>query len=179
MKKILYLLMLLTLPFYSSGQESRYLDSLKQKLSTTSNDTIKMDIYRKMGFYLQNGHVGEALDYHKKQLEYAKKLNMKLYEADAYEQIAYVQLWNSDLSNAYDNYIKGLKIAEDPHSADIGWGYSNFSFSKSPADARLSIIGMINFELSTLYQNSRMEEEQRQYLLKAKEIGKELHNQKI
>jgi len=179
MKKILYLLALFTLPLFTSGQESRYLDSLKQILNTTSNDTIKMDIYRKMGFYLQNGHVGEALDYHKKQLEFAKKLNMKLYEADAYEQMAYVQLYNSDLSNAYNNYIKGLKIAEDPHSGDMGWGYSNFSYSKSPKDARLSVIGMINYELSNLYQTSRMEEEQRRYLIKAKEIGEELHNQKI
>ncbi len=41
------------LPIVCYGQESRYLDSLKVELEKTNNDTIKMDIYRNMGFYLQ------------------------------------------------------------------------------------------------------------------------------
>jgi signal transduction histidine kinase len=132
-----------------------------------------------MGFYLQNGKVDSALYFHQQQLAYAKKLNMKLYEADAHEQIAYVLLWQLDLSEALKNYQTGLKIASDPNSAAISWGYQKFSYSKSPSDARLSIIGMIHYELSTLYQVSRMFEEQKREIAEALKIGTRLNNVKI
>ncbi|WP_228850922.1 ATP-binding protein [Aegicerativicinus sediminis] len=179
MRFLRIIILFAVLPSISLGQESRYLDSLEQIIQTTNNDTIKMDTYRNMGFYLQNGQVDSAEYYHQKQLEYAEKLNMKLYEADAYQQIAYVRLWQNDLSTALTNYNKALKIANEPNSADIGWGYQNFSFSESPEEARLSIIGMLHYELSTLYSASRMESRQKEELEKAIEIGEKLKNQKI
>ena len=179
MKSVKIFVVVLFLSVFSWAQQSRYLDSLEQIIETTTNDTIKMNTYRNMGFYLQNGQVDSAEYYHQKQLEYAEKLNMKLYEADAYQQIAYVRLWQNDLSTALTNYNKALKIANEPNSADIGWGYENFSFSESPEDARLSILGMLHYELSTLYAASRMESHQKEELQKAIEIGEKLKNQKI
>ena len=104
---------------------------------------------------------------------------MKLYEADAHEQIAYVLLWQSDLPEALEHYNQALKIASEPNSAAIGWGYANFSFSKSPADARLSIIGMVHYELSSLYDASRMFDEEKVQLNEALKIGEKLKNPKI
>ncbi len=179
MKSIKNIFLILILPFVGLAQSSQYLDSLKNELKQTSNDTLKMDIYRNMGFYLQNGKVDSALYFHQQQLAYAKKLNMKLYEADAYEQIAYVLLLQLDLPSALKNYQIGLKIASDPNSAAIGWGYQNFSYSKSPSDARLSIIGMIHFELSTLYQASKMPEAQKREIAEALKVGARLNNKKI
>ncbi len=179
MKKVKTILVLLFLPFVVSAQNSSYLDSLKQELRHTTNDTIKMDIYRNMGFYLQNGRVDSALHYHQQQLAYAEKLDMKLYEADAHQQIAYVLLWQNELPEALKNYTQALKIASEPNSAAIGWGYSNFSYSKSPADARLSIIGMVHYELSTLYDTSKMINEQKHQLDEALKIGEQLNNKKI
>ncbi len=161
------------------AQDSQYLDSLNYVLQHTANDTIKMDTYRKMGFYLQNGELDSALYYHEQQLAFAKKLNLKLYEADAHEQIAYVLIYQMDLLKALENYNQALKIASEPNSAENGWGYANFSFSKSPEDARLSIIGMVHFELSTLYDASRMFDEEKIQLHEALKIGKKLNNPKI
>ncbi len=179
MKSVKFIPILLLFSCVGLAQNSQYLDSLKYELQHTTNDTIKMDIYRNMGFYLQNGKVDSALYYHQQQLAYAKKLNMKLYEADAHEQIAYVLLWQSDLPEALEHYNQALKIASEPNSAAIGWGYANFSFSKSPADARLSIIGMVHYELSSLYDASRMFDEEKVQLNEALKIGEKLNNQKI
>ncbi|HKI43848.1 MAG TPA: ATP-binding protein [Balneolales bacterium] len=177
--KSVFIILLLVFPCVVLAQDSQYLDSLNYVLQHTANDTIKMDTYRKMGFYLQNGKLDSALYCHQQQLAFAKKLNLKLYEADAHEQIAYVLLQQMDLSKALENYNQALKIASEPNSAENGWGYANFSFSKSPADARLSIIGMVHFELSMLYDASRMFDEEKLQLHEALKIGEKLHNPKI
>ncbi len=177
--KSVIIILFLVLPCVVLAQNSQYLDSLKYVLQHTANDTIKMDTYRKMGFYLQNGELDSALYYHQQQLSFAKKLHLKLYEADAHEQIAYVLRYKMDLPKALENYNQALKIASEPNSAENGWGYANFSFSKSPEDARLSIIGMVHFELSGLYDASRMFDEEKIQLNEALKIGKKLHNQKI
>jgi two-component system NtrC family sensor kinase len=179
MKLVRSILVFLLFPFISSAQDAKYFDSLNHALLNTTNDTVKMDIYRNMGFYLQDGKLDSALSYHEKQLALAKKLHLKLYEADAYEQIAYVKSWEGDLSGSLKFYYEALKIAGDPKCAENGWGYSNFSYSKSPEDARVSIIGMIDFELARLYDYSRMLKKEKLYLDKAFEIGEKLHNKKI
>ncbi len=179
MKSVRSILVFLLFPFISLAQNYQYLDSLNHALQNTTNDTIKMDIYRNMGFYLQDGKVDSALYYHEKQLAFAKKLHLKLYEADAYEQIAYVKSWEGDFAGSLKFYYEGLKIAGDPKCAENSWGYSNFSYSKSPEDARLSIIGMIDFELSRLYDFSRMLKKEKLYLDEAFIIGEKLKNKKI
>ena len=179
MKSVRSILVFLLIPFISLAQDAQYLDSLNYALLNTTNDTVKMDIYRNMGFYQQDGKVDSALSYHEKQLAFAKKLNLKLYEADADEQIAYVKSSQGDFAGALKFYYEGLNIADDPKCAENSWGYSNFSNSKSPEDARVSIIGMIDLELARLYDYSRMLKKEKLYLDKAFEIGEKLHNKKI
>ena len=179
MKSVRSILVFLLFPFISLAQDSQYFDSLNHALQNTTNDTIKMDIYRNMGFYQQDGKLDSALYYHEKQLAFAKKLHLKLYEADAYEQIAYVKSWQGDISVSLKFYYEALKIAGDPKCAENGWGYSNFSYSNNPEDARLSIIGMIHFELSRLYNLLKNYKTTRSHLDEAFEIGKKLQNKKI
>ena len=179
MKSVRSILVFLLFPFISLAQDAKYFDSLNHALQNTTNDTVKMDIYRNMGFYQQDGKVDSALSYHEKQLAFAKKLNLKLYEADAYEQIAYVKSWEGDLSGSLKFYYEALKIAGDPKCAENGWGYSNFSYSKSPEDARLTIIGMIHFELSELYNSLQLYKTVRFHMNEAFKIGEKLQNLKI
>ncbi len=173
------IIVFLFLPLPVWSQEDRILDSLNNELKKTTNDTLKMDMYRNIGFYLQNGKLDKALFYHQQQLAYAQKLKMKLYEADAYQQIAYVIVQQFQLAEALKYYKEGLKIAARSNSAEIGWGFQNFSFSKSPEEARLSITGMIHFEISALYQETGMFEQREQELAKALRIGEQLNNKKI
>ncbi|MDB5278360.1 MAG: hypothetical protein JWR61_3315 [Ferruginibacter sp.] len=179
MKIVRGMIVFLLLPFISPAQNSRFFDSLHYALLNTTNDTVKMDIYRQMGFYQQEGKVDSALFYHEKQLSFAKKLNLQLYEADAYEQIAYVKSWQGDVSSALKFYYKAVKLADNPTSSENGWGYSKFSYSNNPDDARLSILGMIHFELSRLYTSLKLYKTARSQLNEAFDIGKKLQNKKI
>ena len=180
MKSILKIFFLLLMPGLAIAQAGQsYKDSLLTALSTAPNDTIRMELNRKIGFYYQDSKPDTAFVYHETQLALAQKLHLKLWEADAYEQIAYCYSSDFKLSLAYENYMQGLKIAEDPSSAANGWGYSNFSYSKSPDEARRSIIGMIHFELGGFYAKTRNYKEALGHLFKAEEIGESLKNLKI
>jgi two-component system, NtrC family, sensor kinase len=180
MKHIAGILILLLLPLLSQAQVgSSYQDSLITELNNAPNDTIRMDINRKLGFFYQDSETEKAEVYHMAQLDFAKKLQLKLWEADAYQQIAYCYNIRFNLPLAYENYMKALEIAEDPGAAQNSWGYSNFSYSRSPDEARLSILGMIHFELSGLYNRTRYHDLAYAQLLKGVEIGRRLDNLKI
>ncbi|MBK8778919.1 MAG: hypothetical protein IPO25_16510 [Saprospiraceae bacterium] len=154
-------------------------DSLHMALLKAANDTQRMDIYRKLGFFHQDSNPDTGFVYHDAQRVLAQKLNFKLWEADAYQQIAYCYSNRFRLSEAYENYMRALTIAEDPSAAEKGWGYSDFSYSKSPEEARYSIIGMIHFELSSFYNRTRNNEKRFSHLLKALAIGERLNNLKL
>ena len=113
MKSFKRILAILLFPFISSAQVSQYFDSLNHALHTTTNDTIKMDIYTNMGFYMQDGLLDSALPYHVKQMELAKKLHLRLYEADAYQQIAYVKSSQGDFAGALKSARPDDKVGRD------------------------------------------------------------------
>ncbi len=180
MKILLKTLVLFMLPILSFAQsEQQFIDHMKAELENATNDTIRLEINRNLGFYFQDGEAEIGLAYHQKQLELAKKLNLKLWEADAYQQVAYCYRWLDNLPASYENYIKGLKIAEDPASSENTYAHNNFSYSKSPEEARQSIIGMIHYEMSSLYARSRQIDKVDYHLSEALEIGKQLNNKKI
>ena len=167
-------------PLMAGAQdEKKYEDSLLNALTKADNDTVRLHINRELGFFHQDGDQNKALIYHEAQRALAKKLQLKLWEADALQQIAYCYTTLYKLPAAYENYMQALKIAEDPGTAIKGWGYSNFSNSKSPDEARQSIVGMIHFELASFYFTTRYYEESFKQTLKALQIGERLNNKKI
>ncbi|MFZ9388544.1 MAG: ATP-binding protein [Chitinophagaceae bacterium] len=180
MKSVFPVVLFLVLPVVMLGQnEHKYLDSLKSALEKASNDTARMNLNRELGFYFQDSESDPALVYHNEQLALAKRLDLKLWEADAYQQIAYCYANTFHLTDAYENYMKALKIVEDPASSENSWGYAKFSFSRSPEEARLSILGMIHWELSNVYKRTRDEKETARHLFIALGIGEKLQNLKI
>ena len=167
-------------PLMAGAQdEKKYEDSLLNALTKADNDTVRLHINRELGFFHQDGDQNKALIYHEAQRALAKKLQLKIWEADALQQIAYCYTTLYKLPAAYENYMQALKIAEDPGTAIKGWGYSNFSNSKSPDEARQSIVGMIHFELASFYFTTRYYEESFKQTLKALQIGERLNNKKI
>ncbi len=180
MKFVLRIIFLFLVPGFASAQdEQRYVDSLLTALKNAANDTMRMDINRQIGLYLQNGTPDIALPYHEAQLELAKKLKFKIWEADAYQQAAYCNRFLVNYPVSFEYYMKALKIVEDPASAANVWSYNKFSFSKSPDNARESIIGMIHYELASLYGNTRQFDESLRHLKIGLRIGEKLQNKKI
>jgi len=180
MKSVLKIIFFMLVPLMAGAQdEKKYEDSLLNALTKAGNDTVRLHINRELGFFHQDGDQNKALIYHGAQRALAKKLQLKLWEADALQQIAYCYTTLYKLPAAYENYMQALKIAEDPGTAIKGWGYSNFSNSKSPEEARQSIVGMIHFELANFYVASRYFKEAFKQRLQALKIGEQLNNRKI
>jgi len=180
MKSLVVIFFLIASPLLGIAQNVQsYRDSLLIALNDAANDTIRLDINRKLGFHLINSEAESALLYHQAQQVLAKKLSLKLWEADAYQQIAYCYTELDNLPAAYENYMQALKIAEDPASEKNSWEYSNFSYSKSPEESRQSIVGMIHYELSRLYTRTRFNQEALNQLFEALRIGKKWNNKKL
>nr|HQV06806.1 hypothetical protein [Chitinophagaceae bacterium] len=119
MKRKVKIFLLFLLPFAALAQdEKNYEDSLQSALERAANDTIRLELNRKLGFFYQDSNPRKALPYHESQLALAQKLNLQLWEADALEQIAYCHVsWSqTEFADAYKNYISALKIVENPNS---------------------------------------------------------------
>ncbi len=174
------ILSLLLMPLVSLAQGDQvYVDSVLIALDHAKSDTVRLEINRELGFYYQDTRADIAIGYHQERLVLSKKLNFSLWEADAYQQVGYCYYRYLNFSSSYESYMNGLNVLENPSRAIDEWGYQNFSFSKTPEDARLSIVGMIHFEMSRLFFASRSFDQVLSHLRQAYRIGETLKNKKI
>ncbi|MCK5277607.1 MAG: hypothetical protein KAK04_03700, partial [Cyclobacteriaceae bacterium] len=184
MKLFKYIGLLLFLPAFAMYQPAELakqneLNSLHLALHQTSNDTIRMDLYRELGFYYQEENADSSLYFHQKQLVLAQQLKFKLWEADAYQQIGYVQATLNNLSESLRAFIKGFEIAEDEDSEKNAWKVSRFSYAENPRNARLSIVGMLYHDMAILFKATRKYEDLMQHLHASIKIGESINNKKI
>ncbi len=179
--------LLCLLPLFSMAQidptwgyiTAQQANSLKRSVQTEKNDTLRMATYRSLGFYYQEAIPDSGLYFHEKQLALAKKLNMKLWLADAYSQTAFTLDEEGDLTKAYEYYTEAMKLASDEKNESDNWRPWTFSNSKNSREARISILG-INYQMmGNLWGNLGEKEKQRSYYLEAVKLGKSINNGKV
>ena len=179
--------LLCLLPLFSMAQidptwgyiTAQQANSLKRSVQTEKNDTLRMAAYRSLGFYYQEAIPDSGLYFHEKQLTLAKKLNMKLWLADAYSQTAYTLVADGDLTKAYEYYTEAMKLASDEKNESDNWRPWTFSNSKNSHEARISILGMNYQMMGNLWGNLGEKEKQRSYYLEAVKLGKSINNGKV
>ena len=106
----IFRLFFILLPFCSRSQNNPYwqeptriqVDSLKEVLANSTNDTVKMYINRQLGMYHQENNRMAALSYFEEMLKLAKKTKQKVWEAEALSRNGY-------MSCLLQNYSVGLK----------------------------------------------------------------------
>ena len=88
-------------------------DSAKVLFRVSDNDSVRMKLARSLGLYYQEKDRDTSLFYTLKQLQLAKKLKQRFWEADAYDASGWLlsQLKNYPLSLTH--LLNGRKIAED------------------------------------------------------------------
>jgi two-component system, NtrC family, sensor kinase len=179
--------LLCLLPFFSMAQidptwgyiTAQQANSLKRSVQTEKNDTLRMAAYRSLGFYYQEAIPDSGLYFHEKQLALAKKLNMKLWLADAYSQTAFTLVAEGDLTKAYEYHTEAMKLASDEKNESDNWRPWTFSNSKNSHEARISILGMNNQMMGNLWGGLGEKEKQRSYYLEAVKLGKSINNGKV
>ena len=143
-KIVLYIL----LPFFSMAQVNplfleptkEQADSLRKALNENINDTLRMAANRELALFYFDINLDSAIFYIEKDLPLARKLQLKLWEADALDLMGII-------SNSQGNYVKAIKsinealqIVENKECEKNIWKISKFTNSNLPEYARLSML---------------------------------------
>ncbi len=161
---------------YVSAQQA---DSLKRSLQTEKNDTLKLAAYRSLGFYYQDIKRDSGVYFHEQQLALAKKLNRRLWQADAYSQAAYVLNGLGNLMKSYEYFSEAMKLAGDEKNESDNWRPWTFSNSENSHDARISILGMNYQMMGNLWANMGETEKYKASLQEALKLGESINNGKV
>jgi signal transduction histidine kinase len=187
MKLFIQIFLLCLMPMFSIAQTdpnwgyvtARQADSLKRNLLTEKNDTLKMAACRSLGFYYQEFIPDSGLYFHEQQLALAKKLNMKLWQADAYSQAGFTLTTTGNLIKAYEYHIEAMKLAGDEKNESDNWRPRAFSNSKNSREARISILAMNYQMMGNLWGLLSAKEKQAASYLEAAKLGDSINNGKV
>jgi signal transduction histidine kinase len=126
-------------------------DSLKIILTVTKNDTLRMYVNRQLGLYYQEIKRGVALSFFEEQLKLAKKLNQKIWEAEALSRIAYSSSLLQNYSGSFKNLLLAREIASDAGYEKDFWNAKLFSVDGNPQRVRLTVLADINMHQGLLH----------------------------
>src|SRR4051794_12713431 len=97
--------------------QSISIDSLKQALQSTANDTLRMVLTNNIQnyYFISNSNLDSALFYSEQFLQLTQKLHYRIDEAYAYDATG---LYMSFLAHpqTLQTLLEGVRIAEDPTS---------------------------------------------------------------
>ncbi len=159
MKLLFKILLLVLVPAFSIAQVNplfleptkKQADSLRVALNKNGNDTLRMTAYRELALYYLDINSDSALFFVEKDLPLAKKLNLKLWEADAYDLIAIITNNQGNYARSLKSYNAALQIAENSDCEKSIWNIAKFTDSKLPEFARLSMLATIQSDAAGLY----------------------------
>jgi two-component system, NtrC family, sensor kinase len=157
--KFIKIAILLLLPVYSLAQiNPLYLeptrneaDSLRVLLQQNINDTVRMAAYRELALFYLDINTDSAQYFIKKDLPLAQRLQLKLWEADAWDLTALILGNQGNYVRSLMAYNEALKIAESRECEKNIWQISKFTYTNNPEIARLSVLATILSDLSGLY----------------------------
>ncbi len=165
-------------PYYNLPGQNQF-DSLQTVLKRATNDTIRMAAYRDLGRYYSELKKDSALYFNEQQLLLARKLGLKLWEADALDVAGYM-LWNlGNYPRALQYLLQGIKIAEDPATEKNIWRISKFTKEEKPRIARLTLLGILHYDLGLLYDTTGYIQQKLFHYSESEKIGKENNDQAI
>ena len=157
--KVIKIILYVLLPLFSMAQVNplfleptkKQADSLRKALAQNINDTLKMAANRELSLFYLDINTDSAIYYVEKDLPLARKLQLKLWEADALDLLGII-------SNNQGNYVKAIKsmnealqIVESKECEKNIWNISKFTNSGMPEFARLNMLGTIRSDVAGLY----------------------------
>ncbi len=154
-------------------------DSLKRSVQSEKNDTIKMAAFRSLGFYYQDYIADSGLYFQEQQLSLSKKLNMKLWQADAYSQAAIALTDMGNVTKAYEYFSEAMKLAGDKKNESDNWRPWTFSNGTNGHEARIAILGINYHMMGTLWTALREFEKAKSSYEETLKLGKSINNAKI
>lgn len=154
-------------------------DTLRAIIKNTSNDTLKMKASRSMGFYYQESRADSALYYHNLQINVARQLDLKIWEAEGYSQRGYVLMLLGKFPDSFESFSKGMDIAKNKTSELKNWQPEVFSNAANFKESRLAVLAMLYNDLGNLYRTVGNKSLQKSSHLEAIRTAKSINNYRI
>ncbi|HUR66292.1 MAG TPA: ATP-binding protein [Chitinophagaceae bacterium] len=129
-------------------------DSLKLALEQNMNDTLRMAANRELSLYYLDINSDSALYYIEKDLPLARKLNLKLWEADALDLLGISTSNKGNFVKSIRSIQEALHITESRECEKNIWHISKFTNSGDPEKARLSMLGTIYSDVAGIYAST-------------------------
>lgn len=163
---------------YDKFSQQRF-DSLQQAFKTTANDTVRMDLCRELGLCYIEGRADSAEYFHELQLSIARNLNMKLWQADALDNLGYALKRMGKYPQGLTYLNEGIKIAGNPEAEKNIFQVTKFSQKGIPRIARLTVLGNLNHDLGNLYNAALNIDKKFYYYQEAKKIAESLGDESL
>lgn len=133
-----------------------------------------MAAYRDLGLFYNESYTDSAFYFHSNQIQLAKKLNQKLWEADGHDISGYILASKGDYALSLQHLLEAQTIAKDVKIENNIWRLSKFSGEQNSRIARLTVLGNSYNDLSVLYNKTDNREKQLACLMEAKKIGESI-----
>jgi tetratricopeptide (TPR) repeat protein len=173
MKTILKISLFLFLPFIAKAQQSTH-DNLQDILQNATTDSARYNASYNLYLYFIEANRDSALFYVEKRLALAIKNKIKLAEAAALISRAYQYNAMGRYSEAFQNLLQALKIAEDPKNDEVqGWKLTQYSI---PGKNRLIVLSTIHHVLDGLMRNAENPEQEILQLKEALKIAVQINH---
>ena len=153
MKQFVKILLLLLLPAFAKAQKNqKHLDSLHQAFKNAANDTIRMEIYKNLGWYYQHINRDSTIFYAGLSMQLAKQLNQKLDEAEVLTQWGNAYQFSMNYPKSLESLMQALRITQNPESEKntrhLPNGYA------TPQAYRLHLLGYNHHFMGVLYAST-------------------------
>ncbi|HMK19583.1 MAG TPA: ATP-binding protein [Chitinophagaceae bacterium] len=129
-------------------------DSLRKALEQNINDTLRMAANRELALFYFDINSDSAFFYIEKDLPLARKLQLKLWEADALDLMGLISSIQGNYVKAMRSFNEALQIVENKECEKNIWNISKFTNSRMPEFARLSMLGTIQSDVAGIYSTS-------------------------
>ena len=172
------------LPICSRSQNNPYwqepariqVDSLKEGLAISTNDTVKMYINRQLGMYYQEINRMAALNYYEEMLKLAKKTKQKVWEAEALSRNGYVSCLIQNYSGGLKFLLMAGNLASEKSNEKEMWNPGLLSKKNSAYEARMTILSDINNHLGLVHYFSGDYSKALEYHLNVQKINEILND---
>ena len=129
-------------------------DSLRKALNENINDTLRMAANRELALFYFDINSDSAFFYIERDLPLARKLHLKIWEADALDLMGLISSNQGNYVKAMRSFNEAFQIVENKECEKNIWNISKFTNSGMPEFARLSMLGTIQSDVAGIYATS-------------------------
>jgi len=182
LKRKMILVILICSAALLSRAQGKVIDSLKQELNQTLNDTARLKTAGNLADAYTEFQADTALKYAQLELDLARKLGFRLSEAYALQQMGYILINLGNYPQSLKMLLSALVIVEDPASESkilpdkYKYAEDVYAPEMTPHQKRIDKMGRMHEFVGIVYSNGENYEKEKYHYLEARRLLKESGN---